>query len=165
MALLLAVDYPLTIDLSVGHTGVKVGGTITSLLKFSAMDMHLALRGESLAQLFPLLGIAFPESRAYATDGHIVHSKQTWRYEKFSGLIGDSDIAGTFQVDTGGKRPAMKADLVSRLLDLADLGPLIGARPGSLQAAKQAASPPSQAAAPIPAQARVLPDLPFKTDR
>ena len=64
----------------------------------------------------------------------------------------------------------MKADLVSKLLDFADLGPLIGARPGSVQAAKQAAPPPSQTAAPItaqarPAQARVLPDMPFKTDR
>jgi len=160
-----STPYPLKAELSVGHTGVKIDGTITSLLKFSAMDMRLALRGDSLAQLFPLLGIAFPETRAYTTDGHIVHSAQTWRYEKFSGRIGDSDVAGTFQVDTGGKRPAMKADLASSLLDFADLGPLIGARTGSLQAAKQAAPPPSQAATPSPAQARVLPDLPFKTDR
>jgi uncharacterized protein involved in outer membrane biogenesis len=168
-----STPYPLKVDLVVGHTGVKAEGTITSLLKFSAMDMRLALRGESLAQLFPLLGIAFPETRAYVTDGHIVHSEQTWRYEKFSGRIGTSDIAGTFQVDTGGKRPAMKADLVSSLLDLADLGPLIGARPGSVQAAIQAAPPPSKTAAPITAQvrpaqerpARVLPDMPFKTDR
>src|ERR1035438_1569859 len=59
----------------------------------------------------------------------------------------------------------MNADLISSVLDLADLGPLIGARPGSEQAAKQAAPPPSQTAAPSPATARVLPDLPFKTDR
>jgi AsmA protein len=160
-----STPYPLKADLILGHTGVKADGTITSLLKFSAMDMHLALRGESLAQLFPLLGIAFPETHAYATEGHLLHSGNTWRYERFSGRIGDSDIAGTFQVDTGGKRPAMNADLVSSVLDLADLGPLIGARPGSEQVAKQAAPPPSQTAAPSPAIARVLPDLPFKTDR
>jgi len=160
-----STPYPLKADLSVGHTGVKADGTITSLLKFTAMDMHLALRGESLAQLFPLLGIAFPETRAYVTDGHIVHSERTWRYEKFSGRIGDSDIAGTFKIDTGGKRPVMKADVVSKLLDFADLGPLIGARSGGVEAAKQAAPPPSQTAAQIPAQARVLPELPFKTER
>ena len=160
-----STPYPLKADLSVGRTGVKAVGTITSLLKFTAMDMRLALRGESLAQLYPLLGIAFPETRAYATEGHIVHSGQTWRYDKFSGRIGDSDIAGSVQVDTGGKRPAMKAELVSKLLDLADLGPAIGARPGSVQAAKQAAPAPSQTAMPAPMQAHVLPDLPFKTDR
>ena len=162
-----STPYPLKTEFTVGHTGVKADGTITSLLKFSAMDMRVALRGESLAQLFPLLGIAFPETRAYATDGRIVHSGQTWQYEKFSGRIGDSDIAGSLQVETGGKRPAMKADLVSKSLDFADLGPLIGARPGSVQAAAKAASPPSRstAAASTPAQARVLPDIPFTTDR
>jgi AsmA protein len=165
-----STPYRLKAELTVGHTGVKADGTITSLLKFSAMDMRLSLRGESLAQLFPLLGIAFPETRAYTTEGHIVHSERSWRYEKFSGRIGESDIAGTLQVDTGGKRPAMKADVVSKLLDLADLGPPIGAKPDSVGAAKQAAPPPSRTAAPVPAQAqpaaaRVLPDLPFKTDR
>jgi AsmA protein len=157
--------YPLKTDLTVGRTGVKAEGTITSLLKFTAMDMRLALRGDSLAQLFPLLGIAFPETRAYVTEGHIVHSGETWRYEKFSGRIGDSDIAGMFEVDTGGARTAMKGDLVSGLLDFADLGPLIGARAGRVQSAKQAAAPPAQSASGTPAQARVLPDLPFNTDR
>lgn len=160
-----STPYPLKIDLTVGGTGVKADGTITSLLRFTAMDMRLALRGESLAQLYPLIGIAFPETRAYATEGRIAHSGRTWSYEKFSGRIGSSDIAGALQVDTGGKRPSMKADLVSSLLDIADLGSLIGAKPGSVQAAKRAAAPPSAAARPMPAQARVLPDKPFRTDR
>jgi AsmA protein len=160
-----STPYALQTAFTVGRTAVKADGTITSLLNFSAVDMRVALRGESLAQLFPLLGIAFPETRAYATEGHLLHQANTWRYEEFSGRIGGSDIAGTLQVDTGGKRPAMKADLVSKVLDIADLGPLIGARPGSLEAAKEAAPVPAQAAAPTPVLARVLPDMPFKTDR
>lgn len=147
--------YPIKADLTVGRTVVQAEGSITSLLKFAAMDMQVALRGDSLAQLYPLLGIAFPETRAYVTHGHVMHSKQQWRYEKFSGRIGASDIAGSFQVDTGGKRPAMQGDLVSDLFDFADLGPLIGLRPGKVQAARQAAT----------TNARVLPELPFKTER
>ena len=50
--------YPLQTEFTVGQTAVKATGTITSLLKFSAVDMRLALRGDSLAQLFPLLGLA-----------------------------------------------------------------------------------------------------------
>jgi uncharacterized protein involved in outer membrane biogenesis len=157
--------YSLKVDATVGHTRVRAEGAVTSLLKFSALDMRLALNGDNLDQLFPLLGITFPATRAYATDGHLLRNGNTWRYEKFSGRIGDSDIAGALQIDTGGKRPALTANLSSRVLDIADLGPLIGARPGSVQAAKQAASPPSQAPVPTPAQARVLPDMPFKTDR
>lgn len=157
--------YPLQGEFTVGLTGVKVDGTITSLLKFSAVDMRLTVHGASLAQLFPLLGIAFPETPAYKTEGRIVHSGKTWRYEKFSGRIGESDIAGSVEVDTGGKRPALKADLVSRLLDLADLGPVIGVRSGSVAAAKAAAPPTAAVSAPTPAKARVLPDVPFKTER
>ncbi|TBR09762.1 MAG: AsmA family protein [Rugosibacter sp.] len=159
-----STPYPLQAEFTVGHTGVKAAGTITSLLKFSAVDMRVALRGESLAQLFPLFGIVLPETRAYATEGHLLHSADTWRYEKFSGRVGGSDIAGTVQIDIGGKRPVMKANLVSNVLDIADLGPLIGARPGSVQAAKRAALPASRTV-PMPVQARVLPDMPFKTDR
>ena len=155
--------YPVTIDVTLGRTGVKANGTVTGLLKLSALDMQLDLRGDSLAQLFPLLGISFPETRAYSTRGRLLHGDKIWRYEAFSGRIGATDIAGNLRLDNGGKRPALKADLVSSLLDLADLGPLIGARRGSLEAAKRAASPSSQEAAPtVP---RVLPDLPFTTAR
>ncbi|NMF98250.1 AsmA family protein [Aromatoleum toluolicum] len=157
--------YPLKGELSVGRTVVKGEGTITSLLKFSAVDMQLAVSGQNMAQLYPLLGIAVPETGAYATAGHIVRSGETWRYEKFSGRIGASDIAGTVQVVTGGKRPALEADVVSKVLDLADLGPLIGARPGRLEAAREAAPAPSETTAPTPARARVLPDMLFKTER
>jgi len=156
--------YPLQADVTVGHTGVKVDGTITSLLKFSALDLQLALHGDNLAQLFPLLGIAFPQTRAYTTQGHLQHSGTIWHYQKFSGRIGDSDVAGTLQIDTSGKRAALKAELASKVLDLADLGPLIGARPGHVQAAKEAAALLSQSAKPLPARARLLPDLPFKTE-
>lgn len=160
-----STPYPLKIDATLGHTRVRADGSVTSLLKFSAIDMRLALSGDSLDQLFPLLGIALPATRAYATKGHLLRSGPTWRYEKFSGRFGKSDIAGSLHIDTGGKRPALKAELVSELLDIADLGPLIGARPGRIQAAKQAAPAPSNTAAPTPARARVLPDLPFNTER
>ena len=155
------VPYPLKMEASAGRTHAKVDGSITGLLTFAAVDVRMALRGDSLEQLYPLLGIAFPATRAYTTEGHLLHTGSTWRYEKFSGRIGASDIAGFVQVVTGGKRPALTADLSSSVLVLDDLGPVIGARPGS---AAQAAAPEEPVALPA-AKARVLPDLPFKTDR
>lgn len=171
-----SMPYPLKIDAVVGRTGIRADGTITSLLKFSAIDVLLDLRGDSLDQLYPLLGIVFPATRAYATKGRLLRSGDVWRYERFSGRIGDSDIAGTLAVDAGGKRPAMKAELVSNILVFEDLGPLIGSRPGSVAraaAADPAADPIAgsearQTAVPATggsARSRVLPDLPFKTDR
>jgi uncharacterized protein involved in outer membrane biogenesis len=160
--------YPLSAELTIGHTVAKFSGSVTSLLKFTAIDAHMALEGASLAQLYPLLGIAFPETRAYATTGHLIHSEQSWRYEKFSGRIGQSDMAGSLQVDLREKRPALHAELVSRRLDFADLGPLVGAWPGRVDAAKQALQDaPAKTAsdAATPRQARVLPEMPFKTER
>ncbi|NDP38387.1 MAG: AsmA family protein [Rhodoferax sp.] len=164
-----STPYPLTIDASVGHTRVRAEGSVTSLLKFTAVDLTLALSGDNLARLFPLLGITFPATRSYVTAGHLLHSGNSWRYEKFSGRIGTSDITGSLQVKTGGQRPTLTAELTSSVLDLADLGPLIGARPGSVKAAKNAAEQLPTQAAPTagrtPARARVLPDLPFNTER
>ena len=155
-----STPYALKIDATVGRTRARADGTITSLLKLSAVDLRLALSGDDLQQLYPLLGIALPATRAYATEGHLLRSGTTWRYEKFSGRVGASDIAGTLQVATGGKRPALTAELVSRLLDLKDLGPMIGSRPGNV------ASVAGQSAQRVPPRGRrVLPDLPFKTDR
>ena len=155
--------YPLKADISVGETGVKINGSITNLLKFSALDLQLALHGNNMADLFPLLGIAFPTTNAYVTQGQLQHSGTSWRYDKFTGHIGSSDVVGNLQINTEGKRLSMKAELTAKVLDLADLAPLIGARPGRLQAARKAA-PTAQTALPLPAQARVLPDLPFRTE-
>lgn len=163
-----STPYPLTIDASVGQTRVRAQGSITSLLKFTAVDLRMALNGDNLAQLYPLLGIAFPVTRSYATAGHLQHSGGNWSYEKFSGRIGSSDIAGSLEVKTSGPRPVLTAELTSNLLDLSDLGPLIGARPGSVKAAKKAAeqlpSALSSNAVATPARARVLPDVPFNTE-
>ncbi len=150
-----SAPYALEVDATVGRTAVRAEGTVTSLLKFSALDMRLELRGESLDQLYPLLGIAFPSTPAYATKGRLLRNGNTWHYEKFSGRIGNSDIAGTLQVDTGGKRPAMKARLLSNLLVFEDLGPIIGSQPERV----------AQGSSAQGAKKTMLPELPFKTDR
>lgn len=148
-----STPYGLKVDASVGRTGVRAEGSVTSLLKLSAVDLRLALRGDSLEQLFPLLGIAVPATRPYTTEGHLLHAGSVWDYQQFTGRIGASDIAGSLQVDSAGKRPALTADLTSKLLDLDDLGPVIGSRPGTMVQATTGA------------HGHLLPDLPFRTDR
>ncbi len=143
--------YPLKVDATIGDTGIQANGSVTSLLKFSAVDLRLALRGGNLAQLFPLVGMALPKTRAYAMSGHLTHSGTLWRYEKFSGRIGNSDLSGNAQVDTVGARPFMRGDLVSSLLDLDDLGPLIGS------SARQTGKPQS-------ASSHILPEIPFQPE-
>ena len=150
------IPYPLKIDGNIGRTSLHADGTVTSLTQFSAIDMQISVRGESLGQLFPLLGVTLPETPPYTTKGHLVRNAKVWRYEKFTAKIGQSDMAGTLQVDTAGQRPFMKGEIVFQVLNFADLGPVIGAKKGKLAAARQS---------PAVARVRVLPDLPFRTER
>jgi uncharacterized protein involved in outer membrane biogenesis len=166
------LPYPLRVDATVGGTTIKADGTITSLLKFVAMDMQLAVRGQSLAHLFPLFGIPFPETNPYRTAGHVVHSGTTWRYDRFTGAVGKSDLAGSLLVEragmhAAGTRPFLRADLTSKLLDFEDLGPLIGAKQTVAQKTEKPARPakPSAQSPAAKAGTNVLPDIPFKTDR
>lgn len=147
--------YPLNLEAGVGGTHVVLEGKVTDLQTLSAVDLHMALRGDSLEKLYPLLGIAFPATRPYTTEGHLLHSGKTWRFEKFTGRVGGSDVAGVAQVITGGKRPQLTAELQSKRLALDDLGPVIGARPGSVQKAVQQPDD----------SGHVLPDLPFNAER
>jgi uncharacterized protein involved in outer membrane biogenesis len=173
--------YPLKVEASIGRTHVNAEGTATGLLKLSTLEMKLALRGDNLDQLFPIIGIATPRTRPYAVEGRLQRAGNEWNYQDFKGRFGESDIAGSAKLTVGGQRPIVVANLTSNVLDIDDLGPLIGARQGSVKAARQAAdvvgvegngngatnmpADTKPTAAATPARMRVLPDLPFKTDR
>ncbi len=148
--------YPLTLDGTVGATRLRADGRVTGLARWTAVDLQVALQGGSLAQLFPLLGVGLPETGPYATAGRLLRTGRTWRYQGFSGKVGRSDVAGNLDVVLGGARPLLRGDIRSRLLDLPDLAPVIGLR---------LAATHSPGATPANAPRRVLPDVPFKTDR
>jgi AsmA protein len=149
------LPYPLTLDGSVGQTSMHMDGSITGLLTFTAVDMRMTLHGDSMELLYPLLGIAFPTTRSYVMQGHLLHSGDTWRYEQFSGRVGTSDLAGFVQVLTGGKRPVLTAELRSELLDLGDLGPVIGTRTDKVALVDTRPQ----------ATSRVLPEMPYNAQR
>ena len=147
-----SVPYPLQIEASVGPTHLRAEGHVTGLLTLAGVDLRVDLRGDSLASLFPLLGVGLPRTHKFATAGHLVRQGTTWRYDKFSGRVGRSDVAGSLQVERAGPRPFLRGEVRSQRLDLEDLAPVVGAH----------ATPAAGAAS---AAVRVLPDLPFVTER
>jgi AsmA protein len=98
-----------------------------------------------MEHLYHVLGIALPDTKPYRTSGRLVRQGTRVRYENFSGRVGESDLAGTLEIDTAGKRPFMSGELVSKKLNLADLGPVVGTEQ--------------------PRPKGVLPDAPFNTER
>lgn len=145
--------YPLNVTGTIGPTFVHVQGRITNLLQFSAINLIIRLHGDSLAQLYPVLGIVLPDTPPYKTRGRLIREGKIWQYKNFSGQIGKSDIAGTFKIDTGKAPTLLSGNLHSRKLNFADLGPLVGTKSTKTSAAD---TRPNR---------RVLPDTPFRTDR
>jgi AsmA protein len=137
--------FPLKGEAKIGSTAIKVDGNITELVGLAGIDMAIQLSGKSMDELYQIINVAFPSTPAYTTSGHVVREKNVIRYEKFTGKVGESDLAGTLEFDTGGARPLMKGDLRSKVLDLADLGPVVGTHQ--------------------PRKSGVLPDAPFDAKR
>jgi AsmA family protein len=140
-------DQPYRISLqgSAGATHAVVRGSLTNPFQFRNFDLQLALRGEDLEDLYPLLGLALPPTAAYEVEGHLRRDGDIWRYTEFEGTVGNSDLSGNVRVDVSARRPHFHARLQSRRLDIDDLSGFVGA-------------PPDE---PDSAPDRLLPDTPY----
>jgi len=156
--------FPLQADVSSGMTRVVLVGTLQDPLNLGGLDLRLKLSGDSLADLHALTGVVLPDTPPYSTDGHLIARFQEkagnrFRYEKFNGKIGQSDIHGTLEFVQGKPRPSLSGDVESNQLRFADLGPLIGADSGTAgtkeKAKTQSIQPPD----------KVLPYDKFDTDK
>lgn len=156
--------FPLRGEFQVGATSGTVDGTVTGLAALAAADLRLDLRGETLSELFPLLGVALPPTPPYRIGGQLIRESHWWRFHDFAGQVGDSDLAGDVDIAFQGGRPRLNANLQSRVLDLDDLGGFIGANPDT-GPGETASKRQEQRAAAKAASPRVLPDIPLKLDR
>ena len=157
--------YPLQINVGVGKLKVNINGNLTEPLAMKGEDVTLDVQGEDMANLFPLIRLVFPSTPPYKLKGHLKHEGQAWSFSNFSGRVGDSDLSGTIRVDTEPKRPAMKADLISNLVDFKDLAGFIGGKPGSGSDETASDEQEKQAAATKEESDRIFPDQPYDLER
>ena len=157
--------YPLKINVGVGKLKVNINGNLTEPLAMKGEDVTLDVQGDDMANLFPLIRLVFPSTPPYKLKGHLKHEGQVWSFSNFSGRVGDSDLSGTIRVDTEPKRPAMKADLISNLVDFKDLAGFIGGKPGSGSDETASDEQEKQAAATKEESDRIFPDQPYDLER
>ena len=127
--------FPLEIDAAAGQTRLKADGTVASLDGLDGIDAKVNVRGQSLGALFPLLGIALPDTSPYAIDVHVTKQGAVWKANELKGKLGLSDINGEMTFDQGQKVPTLNGRLRSSIMDMDDLGPLIGLPPTARAAA------------------------------
>lgn len=154
--------FPVQADVSVGDTKAVVVGTVTEPLNLGALDVKLKFSGKSMADLYPLIGVALPDTPPYSTDGRLVAELQRaegarFKYENFNGRVGQSDLHGSLTFALGQPRPKLTGELTSKQLRLADLGPLVGVQSGG-------AKKPSDETKKQPSN-KALPVSEFRTER
>ena len=146
--------YPVKLRASSGATKARIEGTLMDPLHLKGEELNFVLEGPDMAQLFAIIGVPLPPTPPYKLAGHLSHAGHLWTFRKFAGTVGRSDLAGDFALDRGQKPQMITANLVSKNLDMKDLGGLVGADRGNAKASPK--PPPGD---------RVLPQEPFSLEK
>jgi uncharacterized protein involved in outer membrane biogenesis len=157
-----SLDTPVRLagDALVGRTKIGVDGTIAGTL--ATLDVALELAGPTLRELTKVFGTNLPDTPPYRVKGRLRRDAGEWVFEPFEGRVGDSDLAGQAAYRTGAKRPLFRAVLSSKVLDLDDLGPVVGTPPKAGPRETASAGQTRKAAMQADAM-RVLPQQRFST--
>lgn len=121
--------YPIKVEAAVGKTMGKIEGSVAEPVKLEGVDLSVALSGDDLSDVFPILGIPTPKTRPYSLSGHLGRDGTVWRFDGMNGKVGESDLSGTVAVDTGGPKPKITGDLTSKKLAAIDMAGFVGASP------------------------------------
>lgn len=170
--------YALDLDLTIDRTRIHADGTVLRPLQLAGFDVDMTVSGPDPRQLYTYLGLSLPSLPPYEIAGRLHYDGGGWRLADLRGEVGDSDIRGDLSLDLDGPRMRWQADLRSTLLDLDDLGGLIGGTPddapGETVSAEQRAEARREAAqddtlADDPAAPRELravdADVSYRADR
>jgi uncharacterized protein involved in outer membrane biogenesis len=145
--------YSINSTASVGATRASFEGTLVDPLHFGGEAVEFKLEGSDLAQLYHIIGVPIPPTPPYKLSGFLSHTGHLWRFSRLHGTVGNSDLGGDFSVDHGKTPQFIAAELVSRNLDLKDLGGFIGLEPGNASGVN-----------PSPG-GKVLPSRPFNLEK
>src|SRR6202171_1862081 len=121
--------YQLILHARAGATDVRFAGSVVPS-EVERLKGELQLQGKDLSQLYPIVALPIPWTPPYKLSGQLAHREALWTYRQLKGAVGDSDLAGDFQVDLSHARPAVTADLASRRFNYKDLGGFVGLPPG-----------------------------------
>ena len=115
--------FPLRLALRFARTSINAEGHVADIRNLSHIDAKVSISGPSLGTLYPTLPLALPETPPYRVTGRLVREGDVYTYTGFSGVIGNTDIAGDARYERRKPRPLLTATLKSRSLDLGRPGP------------------------------------------
>jgi hypothetical protein len=156
--------WPIDLNLANGPTQVALRGTVQDPLALAGADIRLDIKGQDMALLAPLTGVAVPATTPFRVTGKLDYGDRAFRFTDVEGRLGRSDLNGRFSITPGNERPVLDADVFSRRVDLADLGGFVGTTPGRVGTPGQTTQQ-RQALVQAEASPRLLPIQPISIPR
>ncbi len=158
---------PYAVDLRAknGDTEVTLVGTVIDPIRLGGARLRLDFKGNNLADLFPLTGVPLPPSPPYRIGGMFDYKDGKFRFHDFSGVYGQSDIAGDLSVDPAGDaRRRITLDAHSEKVVWSDLSGFVGGTPGDKDAPTETAEQKTERAK-TKAGGKLLPETPIELPR
>ncbi len=154
-----ANPFPVELKASAGRTSLQARGSIGNLGALDGLDASFDLKGQTLADLYKLLGVVLPDTRPYALRGRLSKQGAVWKVAAIQGRLGQSDIAGNLSYDNAGPLALLSGRVESKSLDFVDLGPLVGVPADASGTTTKTVAKTGSSSAPKQVQARgkVLP--------
>ena len=151
--------FPIEINAVAGRTSLKAKGSITDLANLTRIDATFDLQGGNLDDLYGLLGVVLPSTPPFKLRGKLEKIDKVWSVSQLQGLLGKSDLNGALSFDQSSAVPLLTGKVQSKVMDFADLGPVIGIVPrGSLPPkSKTLAAPMPGIRAPASSDKTALP--------
>ena len=121
--------FPIEVNAVAGKTSLKAKGTIANLADLAGVDATFDLQGRNLEELYKLLGVVLPSTPPYKLRGKLNKQGKVWAATQIQGVLGSSDISGALSFDQSQAVPLLTGKVRSKVLDFADLAPVIGLAP------------------------------------
>lgn len=121
--------FPIEVTAAAGRTSLKAKGSIAGLVDLSGIDASFELQGQSLDDLYQLLGVVMPHTPPYKFRGKLDKKEKLWSVSDIQGTLGKTDLSGALSFDQSAAAPLLTGKIQSKVLDFADLGPVIGMTP------------------------------------
>lgn len=147
---------------TVADANLRVSGRLGKNYGLEGAVLQIVMRGSDLSLLRPVFQAALPATPPYRLTGALEVREREIHLRIERSTVGDSTLSGELRLLQGAPRPRVEGTLVADPLDFDDLGPLVGAPPGT-RAGETASAAQRALAQTIRTNQRVLPDAKFDT--
>ena len=118
--------FPIEVKAQSGKTQLSAKGTVDNLQEFAGLSASFDIQGPNLDELYKFTGVVLPSTPPYRLSGQLSKQDMVWIASQLRGVLGQSDISGDMRFDTSAALPMLTGKVQSKVLDFADLLPVIG---------------------------------------